>query len=54
MIWHGSGTNKNARTSVRAFLLVGRTLHHANHPTTILSSPLSGPLTSSRGMRGAT
>ena len=22
MIWHGSGTNKNARTAVRAFVLV--------------------------------
>ena len=33
------------RTMVRS---VGRTMHHANHPTTVPGQPLPGRLTSSR------
>ena len=31
--------------------MVGRTMHHANHPTVVTGDPLPGRLTSSRGIR---
>jgi hypothetical protein len=50
---HGS---RNASSDLQGFAgqqVVGRTLHHANHPAIVTGNPLPGHLSSSRAGRAA-